>query len=154
MKQNEGKLVCKVLAYSAGAGYIEKEESIPLNDGVPGLGMPITKEAANKMISDYIAANWDNQEQNLSIEFGKETLFQLLAQPGCDSIKFYFCINHKGDKSLVAIPMKSDRTSPLVRTINGEDIPGSEVGGGESIKDYLRRNANPLDPSSIPAPIL
>jgi hypothetical protein len=151
---NQGKLVTQVLTYTQEDGYEPKEKSIPLSEGVPGLGMPITKAAANKMISDYIIENIDNQTQNLSIEFGKETLFQLLSQDRCESIKFYFCVNHEGKKSLVAIPMKSDRSTVVMYTIDGEEISGSEVGGGESIREYLQRAGNPLDPSKIPAPII
>lgn len=139
MKKSQGQVVCTVISFED-EKYIEKEVAIPLQDGVPGLGMPITRSAADKMINTYIAANMNNLDQNLSIEFGRETLLYLFSQTGCESLKFYFCINHMGQKSLVAVPMQAGGDQILLKNANGDEIAGSEVGGGTSIREFLLKN--------------
>ncbi len=140
MQNAQGKIVCQAITFSDKEGFKEITTEIPLQEGIPGLGMPVTKEAADQMIDKYITANIDNPHQNLSIEFGRETLLYLLAQCECESLKLYFCINHKGEKSLVAVPMKMDRRTILIKNADGEEIAGSEVGGGETILQFLERN--------------
>jgi hypothetical protein len=147
-QQAAGKIVCSVISFDNNE-YSTVDAEIPLQEGIPGLGMPITMTAANKMINDYIVENMNNQDQNLSIEFGKETLLYLLSQPDCASIKFYFCTNHVGAKSLVAIPMTATRQSIQISTVTANmEIAGSEVGGGETIRQFLSRNAG-LQPGDI-----
>lgn len=89
-------------------------------------GTPITKAAANKMVEQY----WDNITGESLIEqieieadnevkdsalakammaapgyviFNKEAIAFLLSQKNCTGIKFYFCLNHNNEKSLVLV---------------------------------------------------
>jgi len=85
----------------------------------------------------------------LAVTFSKQVLLFLLAQHGCEGVRFYFCTNHLGGKSLVLVGVNEKDDD--IGAPNGSIIPkkgGSfteaenqataifEVGGPKTVKDY------------------
>jgi hypothetical protein len=164
MRTKQGKLVSKTV-YLTKEGKLRQENiAVPLAEDVTGLGRPVTTEAADKMIRDYIAQNKGNLDQNIAIQFGREAILDLLSLKGCESIRFFFCIYEdetgKRSKSLVAMPLDI-HNNPI--EVNGvvDDVPcddegkpklmasqrigGQEVGGGFTIREFLEASNKSAD---------
>ena len=64
------------------------------------VGEEITQELGAQMIMDYAKAYPNDVKATI---IGKEILTQILAQPGCAGIQFYYAINEQGQKTLVYV---------------------------------------------------
>ncbi len=112
--------------------YEEKEVSINLPDKTQGnassYGSLVTKNAAAAMIEDFyfilseklekLGFDKSQHSQLLNVlfdtfaantYFGKEALLSLLSQPGCEAIKFYFCMGLNDKPSLVLVGLDADK---------------------------------------------
>jgi hypothetical protein len=69
------------------------------------VGEEITHELGAQMINDYAKAYPNDVKATI---IGKEILTQILAQPGCAGIQFYYAINEKGQKTLVYVGLDQD----------------------------------------------
>lgn len=97
--------------------FVDKPLNLKLQskDSPGGFGKPITLRAAKKMIDDHFenfferleAAGADQKDkiekESASMIFGKETLLRILAQKGCEAIRFIPCIDREGNSSLVLL---------------------------------------------------
>jgi hypothetical protein len=69
------------------------------------VGEEITHELGAQMIKDYAKAYPNDIKATI---IGKEILTQILAQPGCAGIQFYYAINEQGQKTLVYVGLDQD----------------------------------------------
>jgi hypothetical protein len=112
-----GNAVINSIDFQDGA-FIRTQITIPLQEGNVGLGRPVTAAAAKTMISAYAKQAGDPNE-TIAVEFGRETLLYLLSQKGCESVRFYFCINQDKVKSIVAIPIDANGDMILLEGKSG-----------------------------------
>lgn len=64
------------------------------------IGEEIGYELGTQFISDFRNAN---PNETLSYIVGKDIISQILAQPGCEGIRFYNALNEAGKKTLVYV---------------------------------------------------
>lgn|SRR5690606_35831672 len=68
---------------------------------VAAIGEEIGFELGKQMVSDHDVANPMAEIQ--FYELGRNILDQILAQPGCEGIRFYYGYNEQGEKTLVYV---------------------------------------------------
>jgi hypothetical protein len=112
--------------------FVQTQITIPLQEGAVGLGRPVTVAAAQKMINAY-ADQLTNDDDTIAIEFGKESLQYLLSQRGCESIKFYFCINHLQDRSLIATLLDATGNPIFLSGQMSTQTSGQSTGGSATM---------------------
>lgn len=100
-------------------------------DVVAGIGKTVTFQAANFMVDRYwqehkqkiedartagLTAEVDAlKKQTLAVTFGKEVLFQILSQKGCEGVRLYFCKTFDMPPvDGLAIDPQTERTSILL----------------------------------------
>lgn len=119
------------------------------HDLVSSYGQAVTKRAANVMLREKLrrvneklnkfAPNSEDERMKLLKEedglviFSREVLSFVLCQPGCAGIKFYFCVNHEEERSLVFV---------------GVDMAGNDIGEKRSIMDQDLNLNNPNEQST------
>jgi hypothetical protein len=110
---------------------------------VSAIGEEIGIELGNQMVHDYQVAN---QNDVHFYEIGRTVLDQILAQPGCEGIKFYNAINEMGEKTLVYVGLNSDGKAILDFTcINTNGVMESNKG---IVADRIRTgNGGPIKTS-------
>lgn len=69
------------------------------------IGEEVGYELGTEFISNYRNANPNDQ---LSYVIGKNIIELILAQPGCEGIRFYNAINENGKKTLVYVGIDKD----------------------------------------------
>jgi hypothetical protein len=123
--------------YVAGQGFVEKELEFDL-PGPPGgappvvtAGTPISKAAFREMLKGYSPGKFGTK----SITFSKEAILTILAQYGCEGIKFYFVQRANtttGQLSLVmcGVNAKNEDLENLAAT-DGEGTLLEEFGTGD-----------------------
>jgi hypothetical protein len=93
-------------------------------DGTEGTGIPLSTAA--QLTQNYREAN-HNPETILGCFLGKNILKKLLAQPGCEGIRFYYGLNGTTPE-LVAVGADSEENDQLgvvsgVQCIIADDAP-------------------------------
>jgi hypothetical protein len=73
-------------------------------------GGPITLEVAASWTKNY---RDKHPGENISQLFGKEILESVLAQDGCQGIRFYYAKDHDGKRHLIIVGVNSDGTDQL-----------------------------------------
>jgi hypothetical protein len=63
-------------------------------------------------------------DEPFAITLGKESLLLLLSQKECEGIRFYFCLNPNGERSIAAVGVKTmrDKSGKIIEE-NGKEIP-------------------------------
>jgi hypothetical protein len=116
---------------------------------ISAVGSSITFSAATKMLKDYIDKYVDT-DRTLSVLFGKQQIFQVLMQEGCEALRFYF--GRKPDEDgairdtilIVGVDMKGNdlKTSSTLGTPGAarpDDFPVvKEVGNGKTIAEHIK----------------
>jgi hypothetical protein len=72
---------------------------------IAAIGEEITHELGAQFIKNYQAAHPADVKAYV---IGKDIINQLLAQPGCEGIKFYNAINEFGQKTLVYVGLNAE----------------------------------------------
>lgn len=93
---------------------------------VAAIGEEITHELGAQMIREYQSTHPADVQAYV---IGKNVLSQLLAQPGCEGIRFYNAINERGQKTLVYVGLHADG-SPILSypVVNHEGMMESAKG--------------------------
>lgn len=81
---------------------------------VAAIGEEITHELGAQMIRDFRQAH-PAEVQHYSI--GKNILTDMLAQPGCEGIRFYNAIDEKGQKTLVYVGLNAEGSPILSHSV-------------------------------------
>jgi hypothetical protein len=84
---------------------------------VAAIGEEITHELGAQFIKDYQTAHPHDVKAYV---IGKDILTQILAQPGCEGIRFYNAINEMGQKTLVYVGLNANGSPLQYSTINNE----------------------------------
>ena len=72
------------------------------------VGEEISHELGAKMVKDYQDANPGKIPANF---IGRNMLERILAQPGCEGIRFYNAINETGKETLVYVGVDSEQNA-------------------------------------------
>lgn len=80
---------------------------------VAAIGEEIGLELGEQFITSYQKANDDV----LAYQIGKNILNQILAQPGCEGIRFYNAYNEMGEKTLVYVGLNKDGKALIEYTV-------------------------------------
>lgn len=78
------------------------------------VGEEITHELAHEFISAYEKAY---PGENRGYQIGRNIIEQILAQPGCVGISFYYGVNEEGKKTLVYVGIDADGKDLVKRTV-------------------------------------
>lgn len=73
------------------------KQEIGLQKAVSQIGEAIPHELGFEMIKEYYTANPTEHAQVI----GKDIILEILAQPGCEGIRFHHAYNEAGEKTLV-----------------------------------------------------
>lgn len=93
---------------------------------IAAVGEEIGLDLGNRMVNDYMSANPTDVH---FYEIGRNILDQILAQPGCEGIKFYNAFNEMGEKTLVYVGLNKDGKAILELTcINNMGVLESNNG--------------------------
>ena len=93
---------------------------------VAAIGEEITHELGAQFINNYQATHPTDVKAYV---IGKDIINQILAQPGCEGIKFYNAINEFGQKTLVYVGVNAEG-KPMVnyQSINQQGVLSMETG--------------------------
>lgn len=90
------------------------------------VGEEIGYELGKQMVSDYQTANPTDVQ---FYEIGRNILDQILAQPGCEGIRFYNAYNELGQKTLVYVGLDKKGKAMFEYTcVNNEGVLKSDKG--------------------------
>ena len=111
---------------------------------VSAIGEEIGYELGTQMVNDYRSANPTDVQ---FYEIGRNIIDQVLAQPGCEGIRFYNAYNEMGEKTLVYVGLNKDGKAILEFTcINNEGVLEANKG---IVADRIRvGNEGPVRTSS------
>lgn len=112
-----------------------------ITKSVATIGEEIGSELGTQMIRDYQVANQNDVQ---FYEIGKNILGQILAQPGCEGIRFYNAYNEMGQKTLVYVGLNSEgkaimeytcvNNHGILETNKGIVADRIKTGGGGPVK--------------------
>lgn len=129
-------------------------------------GMPITVDAFLEMIKKF-SEGFDNGSKFgdvKSVAFSKASLFRILSQPGCEFIRFHFCIPEGNDRVSLALeglgidhmPLKHEvvlkraqKMASKSSKMLGDAPPANDLEDGDP--NYEERGNGTTDPTT-PAP--
>jgi hypothetical protein len=107
---------------------------------VSTIGSSVTFKAAKKMLQDYIDSK--GEDETLSVLFGKQQIFSILMQEGCEGLRFYYCRKDNQNSILITGVDKDDNelnTSGTLVAATEDNFPVvKEVGRGKTIGDHRR----------------
>ena len=86
------------------------------------VGEEISHELGAKMVKDFQDAN---PTENTANYIGRDILERILAQPGCEGIRFYNAINETGRTTLVYVGIDADEN--IIREYTGVNLAGELV---------------------------
>jgi hypothetical protein len=136
----KSKIVMQAISLDKNNKFDEGELTYKLetDDNVCGYGRLIAKDVANILID----AQRDNlkkikdEKQPKSVTFGKESLLTILAQQGCEGIKFYF---GKRSPTQWAKENKYSKQEGLTLVAVGVDANNKDIGtNGKNITDKTK----------------
>ena len=105
---------------------------------VAAVGEEIGLELGQKMVKSYQTGNPADVQ---FYEIGRNIIDQILAQPGCEGIRFYNACNEMGEKTLVYVGLdKYGKAIISFTTVNNEGILGVEKG---IVADRIRTGGDP-----------
>jgi hypothetical protein len=78
------------------------------------VGEEITHELAQEFITAYEKTH---PGENRGYQIGRNIIDQILAQPGCVGISFYYGLNEVGQKTLVYVGIDKDGKDLVKRTV-------------------------------------
>jgi len=87
---------------------------------IASIGEEIGLELGNEMVSNYQISN---PTDVFAYEVGRNIIDQILAQPGCQGLKFYNAYNEKGAKTLVYVGL--DESGKTITEISMVAADGS-----------------------------
>ena len=102
------------------------------------VGEEISHETATDFVKAFAKAH---PEENNGYHLGRNIIEQILAQPGCVGMNFYYGLNKEGQKTLVYMGMDSEGNPLIERTVvmnNGiimseEAVIADSIGQGTPI---------------------
>lgn len=117
----------------------------------------VTPWAAREMIREFFVDIWDDahkQNEPIGVAFDKQTLNLILAQNGCEGIRFSFC-KFEGAKTLVAFGTNKDGKfigEPMFKKDFAKNTvevppPGSEQGHKTTLKEFKETIGEELYPN-------
>lgn len=80
---------------------------------IASIGEEIGLELGKQMVQDFQIAN-PNEIQHYTI--GKNIISEILAQPGCEGIRFYMAYNEIGEKTMVYVGLDAEGKAILTYT--------------------------------------
>lgn len=86
------------------------------------VGAEISHELGAKMVKDFQDVH---PTQNTANYIGRNILERILAQPGCEGIRFYNAINEKGVTTLVYVGIDGDEN--IIKQYTGVNTAGELV---------------------------
>ena len=93
---------------------------------VAAIGEQVTHELGAQFINNYQEAHPADVKAYV---IGKDIINQILAQPGCEGIKFYNAINEFGQKTLVYVGLDAEgKVLVNYQSINGQGVLTNESG--------------------------
>lgn len=117
---------------------------------VATFGRIVSLEAAIEMMvkgkwKELIEAGIEKGIENLfknvlAVTFSKQTILQLLSQPGCEGIKIFTCLNNEGQDSNVLIGVDK-KGNELIGYKGNFDLSDERVNLKVVIKDYIKNNS-------------
>jgi hypothetical protein len=107
-----------------GFSYSEFDYSLPGTPASPRVaayGKPITQAAHDELVRLYKSKNSGQTEH---VTFSKEAILTILAQNGCEGIRFVFCQSHQ---------TQANRITLIMAGVNGDGDPlkSTELTGTE-----------------------
>ena len=85
---------------------------------IASIGEEIGLELGKQMVQDFQIAN-PKEIQHYTI--GKNIISEILAQPGCEGIRFYMAYNEMGEKTMVYVGLDSDGKAIITYTTINKD---------------------------------
>jgi hypothetical protein len=85
---------------------------------IASIGEEIGLELGKQMVQDFQIAN-PKEIQHYTI--GKNIISEILAQPGCEGIRFYMAYNEIGEKTMVYVGLDSDGKAIITYTTINKD---------------------------------
>ena len=82
------------------------------------VGAEISIETATEFTKSYADAH---PNENLSYHLGRNIIEQILAQPGCVGMRFYYGYNTQGQKTLVYVGMDASGNDLVKKTMVTEN---------------------------------
>lgn len=80
---------------------------------IASIGEEIGLELGKQMVQDFQIAN-PNEIQHYTI--GRNIISEILAQPGCEGIRFYMAYNEIGEKTMVYVGLDAEGKAILTYT--------------------------------------
>ncbi len=146
---------------------------LPSDDIALGFGHSITRRAFRKMVGDKLLQLKENfkklpieqtsvnletylKSQKCAVEFGKESILRVLSQENCIGLRFTFCINDKGEESVIVSGLiEEDGKTVMIKreyykaseiNIERDNVAfDEEKGVGLSYKELLDQNKISID---------
>ena len=97
-----------------------------LNKNVSAIGEEIGLELGQELVHAYQTANANATHY---FEIGRQIIDQILAQPGCEGMRFYKAYNEMGEETLVYVGLDAEGSTLLeFTTINNQGLLQSNKG--------------------------
>ncbi|MHA4847760.1 hypothetical protein ACX0G7_26570 [Flavitalea antarctica] len=106
---------------------------------IASIGEEIGLELGNKMVSSYRSLN---PTDVFAYEVGRDIIDQILAQPGCQGLRFYNAYNEIGQKTLVYVGL--DSSGKTITEISVVMADGSLVQKKGIVADRIRVPGGPV----------
>jgi ketol-acid reductoisomerase len=106
---------------------------------IASIGEEIGLKLGNEMVTNY---QHSNPSDVFAYEVGRDIVDQILAQPGCQGLRFYNAYNEKGHKTLVYVGL--DESGKTITEIAMVMADGSFVQKKGIVADRIRVPGGPV----------